>query len=209
MTLDTGSIRDASDRIGAAVNSLVDALRNQRINQEPDFTSRMVQAIAMTVDGMETNGIRWDAKVLSDRGRGSEESQYGADFWGIADIRLNDFRVSKGFLAQAKRLEPGQGFPPRDWNDLQSQCRRMLDVSPDSFIFLYSVTGVSVVPAISIEGADRTNPHELPSRLADFYLLHFEGFVGDRDLGAPHIGILERLRRQREARHLVYLRAQG
>jgi hypothetical protein len=86
----------------------------------------------------------------------------------------------------------------------------MLDVSPDSFLFLYSVAGVSVVPAITIDGAARTNPHELPSRLlADFYFLHFECFVGDRDLGAPHVAILERLRRQREARHLVYLRAQG
>ena len=114
------------------------------------------------------------------------------------------FKVNKGFLAQAKIITSGLNV-----GELHSQCERMLRLSPDSFVFLYSRVGVTVVPAISVMGTTG-NPTELYSRsAARFFEEHFESFIGDGSISAPSVDVLEGIRERFEARTLLYLQAKS
>ena len=90
-----------------------------------------------------------------------------------------------------------------------AQCDQMLQYTPDAFLFLYSIQGVSVIPAISVVSGHFSNPHELYSRsLSRFYEEHFECFIGDRAISAPDPEMLEGLRERLRTRKLLHLAAQ-
>jgi hypothetical protein len=126
----------------------------------------------------------------------------------VLDIDLTDFTVTKGFLAQAKKIEPAEYVPPKELSSMVSQCEKMLQYTPDAFLFLYSISGVSVVPAISVVSGTFSNPHEFYARsLSRFYEEHFECFIGDRAISAPNPQMLETLRERFRARKLSYLSA--
>lgn len=126
------------------------------------------------------------AKTLTDRGPGSQESQFGADFMAVFRASLPDFEVAKGFLAQSKLIEPGETFTTADAKKLKQQCEKMLEHSPASFVFLYSQqSGIVVVPAGEVLAARDCNPHELTAlSMGKFYEEHFECFIGDHSIKA-------------------------
>jgi hypothetical protein len=96
------AVREASAHIARAIDHSVAALHEKRVEQEPAMTDRMLGSIEESLSDYRVRGIRWTAKTLTDRGRGSEESKCGADFMGVLNISLPEFDVSKGFLAQAR-----------------------------------------------------------------------------------------------------------
>jgi hypothetical protein len=196
------AVRGMARRMARATERTVDALASDRIEQEPAFTDRMLGAIEESVDGYRAKGIRWEAKTLTDRGAGSEESKFGADFLGVLNIELPDFSIAKGFLAQAKLVRHGS---VQNTTVLKQQCEKMLRLSPDSFVFLYSDEWVRVVPAVSVLGTD-TDPIELYSRsAARFFEHHLECFIGDREIRAATPKALERLRERYNARSALWL----
>jgi len=147
---------------------------------------------------------------LTHQGPHAQETRYGADFIGVLDINLPGYSVVKGFLAQAKRVEWGQIMNGRDWEDMKDQCDKMLALSPDSFVFVYSKVAISVVPAVSVMGAHTRNLHDLSARsITRFYEEHFQCFIGDRGISAPSIETLDKLQAQFESRKLLYLEARG
>jgi hypothetical protein len=169
------------------------------------MTDRMLGAVEESLRNFRVHGVRWTAKTLTDRGANSQESRFGADFLGVLNIRLPDFSVSKGFLAQAKLMR-GRWF--HDAQQLQKQCEQMLMLSPDSFVFLYSRKGVRVVPAISVLGA-KGDPTQLYSRSSQrFFEQHLECFIGDRAISSPTPAALEKLQRQYEVRRALLLEGQ-
>ena len=102
---------------------------------------------------------------MTDRGRGSQESVFGADFMAALELSLDGYQVAKGFLAQSKFVEPSQTFSKREVTRLKDQCKQMLSFSPASFVFLYSQqSGIVVVPATEILASRDCNPHELTSK---------------------------------------------
>ena len=204
-------IRESARRVAHAADEAVEALRDGRIEQEPAYTDRMLGRIEHAMDEFRVKGVRWTAKTLTDRGPNAQEKEYGADFVGVLDISLRGYAVKKGFLAQAKMFEPERPVNRAEWERMKGQCETMLGLSPDSFLFVYSMTGTIVVPAASIVSlAERHNPHELYSRkLARFYEDHFECFIGDRRIHAPTIEALEALREEMRARRLLYLAARS
>ena len=111
---------------------------------------------------------------------------------------LPDFGVAKGFLAQAKRVEPGDSFRQSEWDRLVDQSRAMLTVTPESFVFLYSRNGITVAPATAFVSArERCNPHKMYAQsVTRFYEQHFECFVGDTNIQSADIATLERLQAQ-------------
>lgn len=199
-----GIVRETAKRIAKAIDHTVGAFREGRIEQEPAFTDRMLGSIEESLRDYQIKGVKWEAKTLTDRGRGAQETKYGADFMGVLDINLPDYSVKKGFLAQAKIVTSYINI-----KSLHSQCERMLKLSPDSYIFLYSRERVVVVPAISVIGTS-LRPTELYSKsAARFFEEHFKSFIGDKSLTAPDISTLEKLREQYEARNLLYLHAKS
>lgn len=68
---------------------------------------------------------------------------------------------------------------------LLSQCRRMLEFTPDSFVFLYSRDGVHVVPAVDVVATDGTRPRTLYRHtVGSFFHEHFRCFIGDTRIHA-------------------------
>ena len=203
-----GIIRDAAKVIEKAAADVSSALNDEIIEQEPDFTNQMIGSIRQAMNGYRKRGIHWEAKTLTDRGRNSQESVYGADFMGVLNIDLSDYRVSKGFLAQAKLIREGRDLNNSEYDRMQNQCERMLRISPASFVFLYSKDGIYVVSAISIVSTNRIDPYNLYGRsIRRFYEEHFSSFIGDRRLNMPHVDALKDIAREFEARSALALSA--
>jgi hypothetical protein len=132
-------VRKATVAIGKAVDDVVSQFNEDWIEQEPAFTDRMVQSIQTAVNDLSSGKLVWRVKPLTDRGAGSQEKIYGADFLGSIHIDLLGFQVRKGFLAQAKLLKPGRTINAAE---IKSQCERMLQCTPAAYVFLYSKDGV-------------------------------------------------------------------
>jgi hypothetical protein len=198
------AVRGAATRIAGAINHATEAFRQGRIEHEPAMTDRMLGAIEESLSNFHYKGISWRAKTLTDRGAGSQEAKYGADFMGVLDIALPNFSVTKGFLAQAKLIRNGNSG---DLTELKRQCEKMLNLSPDSFVFLYGDNGVRVVPAVSVVGSN-LDPLFLYHRSAQrFFEEHLQCFIGDRHISAPTSITLVELHERFHARSAIVVQA--
>lgn len=198
------AVREAATCIANAINHSVRALKDGRVEHEPAMTDRMLGAIEESLTNYCVKGICWRAKTLTDRGRGSQESKYGADFMGVLDINLPEFTVSKGFLAQAKLIRNGSAG---NLKELKRQCEKMLELSCDSFVFLYGPNGVRVVPALAIVGTT-VEPLQLYNRSAQrFFEEHLQCFIGDRNIKCPTPQTLDALRTRFETRSAILIQA--
>lgn len=196
------AVQQVARKIGSAVDASVDALKERRVEQEPAFTDRMLGRIEGAVDGFRSKGISWSAKTLTDRAPNSQESKFGADFLVVVDFDLPDYKVSKGFLAQAKLLKNGK---VKDIPELVRQCEKMLEISPGSYVFLYDDEQVRVVPAISVTGSDSQPVEHYSQSASHFFEEHLKCFVGDRRLNAPSIDIMKSLKDEIDARTALWL----
>jgi hypothetical protein len=182
-------IRSSVRRIAAAADSAVEDLRTDLVEQEHHLTDRLLGRISQAVEGYRVKGVTWKAKTLTDKGPGAQEKQYGADFVGVLEIELPEYKVKKGFLAQSKLTSNGF-MNRREFQRMVEQCRQMLELSPDSFIFHQSTDGIRVIPAISVVGASRPevafDPASVYSRkISTFYEEHFECFIGNQRISEP------------------------
>jgi hypothetical protein len=168
----------------------------------------MLGKIEHAMDHFEIKDVRWTAKTLTDRGPNAEERKFGADFMGVLTIDLPNFRISKGFLAQAKILKYNGWLPRDERKRLHEQCRKMLKITPDSFVFIYSLNSVLIVPANSVLNSD-VNLDELYSRsVSRFFEEHFESFIGDPRISIPSASKLEELMAEYDTRSALALKAE-
>jgi hypothetical protein len=164
----------------------------------------MLGRIQEAMNGWQSRGVRWSAKTLTDRGRKAQEREFGADFMGVFQATLPEYSTSKGFLAQAKLLKPHSRLRPSEFHTLQDQCHRMLSTTPDSYVFLYSAAGISVVPALAVVGlADRSLDLLYSRSLSRFFEEHFTSFIGDRNIASLSTDLLRRLRVARAIQYLT------
>lgn len=187
-----GAIEDRIRRrslVAYGEHALVDEMPD--VNRIPSVTKR---GIVKQLRG----GIVWKARTLrTGRGVAAEEKRHGADLMGVLDLALPDYRATKGFLAQAKRAEPGQRFSKSDWDRLRSQCETMLLRTPASFVWVYSKSkGIRIFSANSVLGLESRCIFDLYSRgVSSFFENHIECFIGDRRLDSTNIETLDVLAR--------------
>lgn len=199
-------IREAADAIAQEAASVIDSYIAGRVTDEPHITDRLLGAIESRMRSLSgsrhstmSKGFMWSAMTLrSGSGSAAHEKKYGADLMGVFTASLPEFSVSKGFLAQAKRIEPGVEMSVSDWKRLLDQCERMLNVTSDSFVVGYSKSkGVRFFSALSVLGMqgkrDVFRLHQMPPR--SFFERHFECFIGDRNLNKPEISVLTNLQK--------------
>lgn len=182
-------IVDASD-------SVIDDFRNDVIPGEESMTDRLLGAISSKLDGRQFNGVTWKARTLKTaRGRGAEEKRHGADVLGVLRVDLPDFKVAKGFLWQAKIVEPHTSVNRQKWANFQDQCRTMLSRTHESFAIIYSRSeGVRIIPAQLILEIDPDQIYEVGYRsMFGFFKSHIKCEIGDRRLDSPKIETLDRL----------------
>jgi hypothetical protein len=128
----------------------------------------------------------------------------------VLQIKSPDYEVNKGVLVQAKRLEPGKQLAIRDARDLRSQCKDMLDLTPSSFVFIYSETGVTTLSAAVVEGSTRRDLHELeqwPNSTNILFMDFMKCWIGDPRLSATDHEALAVLRAESNARNALLLKA--
>jgi hypothetical protein len=154
--------------------------------EEPEITSTFMTLVESELNGRNLGGVRVTTIIYKSRSRGQGEKLVGADFANLLDIRFQDFRVQKAFLGQAKRI-PGGRDPDRQLlsdRNLEAQCRKMLDITPASFVFVYTQDEVTVVPAVdvySLLNCTRPRPTVMLHRkkVGSFYAEFFKTFIGD------------------------------
>lgn len=203
-------VRGLVMRIRQAERITLAGLQYGHIEQEPAFTDRLLGAMSHALDSVRVGGVTWTAKTLTDRGPGSQEREFGADFISVFRATLDDYRVAKGFLVQSKLIEPTTAFPAAEASRLKAQCQRMLEHSAASYVFVYShQSGILVIPAAEVVAARDCNPHELTNRsLGQFYEEHFECFVGDPSIQSADPAGLQALRERYAAKRLFLLSGQ-
>ena len=190
------SVRKIAQEIAGAADGAFGAYREGRVVEEPQVTDRILGAIEERIRNRRFGGVVWKARTLrTSSGIAAEEKRHGADLMGVLDLDLPDYRVKKGFLAQAKRAEPDGRFSGRDWDRLCLQCEKMLRRTPDSFVFVYSISeGIRIFPAISILGLESGNVFDLYSRkISSFFESHLECYIGDPRLNSTNIETLDAL----------------
>lgn len=172
----------ASRRVATAAAWTIRDFGSGALPDEPSITAALVTRVRDTLDGLQTPGVAWTARILSSHGPNTEEARYGADFLGVLSLSLPDYSINKRFLAQAKRQEPGKRLSAAEWTRLKQQCEEMLARTSESFVLAYARNGVFVVPAISVTAC--SNPEDLhtlhPKPLGRFYRDQFECWVGQR-----------------------------
>jgi hypothetical protein len=198
-------VRPSARLVSEAVQSIVVDYAHGRIADEPDFTSRMLQAIQERLNGKTIKGILWQAVVTTSHGPNTQERATGADFMGVLNINLPDYTVRKGFLAQAKRADV---LSDPNISRLKEQCERMLTLTPASYVFLYKRDSVRILPAISVLSADVTELTDLYNwSVQIFFESHLESFIGDRRLSVASGDQLEGFVRDHGVAHSLHLTA--
>lgn len=192
-----GAITEAANE---AIGAVVSQLTAGRIEQEPDFTSQFVGEIRGEIRRAGASGYSWDIKVLTDRGRGAQERTYGADLLVVQHFETDDYRVTKGFLAQAKL----EGRAARR-AEMVRQCERMLAITPDAFIFRYGNGGIAVAAASGAVASSGAVNELRWKPFNDFLLDFLTSFVGDARLSAATAQELETLRAEHEARMALHI----
>jgi hypothetical protein len=167
-------------------------LRDGRSETEPSATDRFLADLERTFEEEGDSGkLVFRARSLRDRGRNAPENKFGADFCGVLNVKTRGFGQTKGFLAQAKiegasaRVTTrfygliGVSFPNQhELERLKQQASDMLRVTPDSFVFIYSLDGFAVVPASSVVGFSGEGGL-YGKRVADFFGEYIMCFIGD------------------------------
>jgi hypothetical protein len=97
------------------------------------------------------------------------------------EINLPEYAIRKGFLAQAKRQEEGNKLGKSEWDRLTLQCKRMIEISSESFVFIYSRNGIFILPANTIVACKESQDLFIlnPQNIGQFYKNHFKCYVGD------------------------------
>jgi hypothetical protein len=195
------------DKVQRAEARIQTAMSNGRAVHEPTITDRFLGYLESSFDGDHFAGVSWQAKTLTSIGSQSEETRHGADFFCVLDLRLPGYRVAKGFLGQAKRIEPGMVMSKADYSRLRTQCNNMLTRSPVSYVFLYSqMSGIRVVSAIDVLAAHFGNPLSLTTwSLSEFFRAHLTCFIGDLRISAAGPEDLEALALDVRARAGIYI----
>ncbi|KAA0574317.1 hypothetical protein [Azospirillum sp. Sh1] len=131
---------------------------------------------------------------------GSEENLSGADI--LMSYKVDgdvDDSVSKGLLAQAKIIEKLKDR--REMERLKQQCSDMLRVTKDSYVFLYSPSGVTVIPAKDVIDGDWSIPKNTPSNVGAFMQSFLDCSNGDRSFQACTIPEFKKLLSETHVKH--------
>jgi hypothetical protein len=202
--IENKTIGNIVSKISNAEKIVVKGLIEKKIETEPSLTDRFLGAIEYVFgeNGFESQGYTINARTLRDRGRNAPEHEFGADFVSVLNINLPNYALSKGFLVQAK-LAGKEEFQVTEKKDyplqirvpkystakkprLLIQCEQMLNITPHSYVFVYSEIGIYVVSALNLISItnDGLTREIYAKTVKQFYRDHFRCFAGDKALTA-------------------------
>lgn len=189
-------VKDFGEMIDEAERSILNEWVEQEISAETSITERFLESMKIRINESESmmeKGVIVKARTLSDRGPDSEEHRFGADFAIILNINLSNYKVQKGFLCQAKLERRGFNVSltknlctvnfsqMSSLRGLQNQTEKMLKISPDSFVVIYSFKSFIIVPAISVNSLIMPNML-YGKKVSNFFKEFLMCFIGDRNI---------------------------
>jgi hypothetical protein len=144
-------------------------LDRQRYSQE----SAYVDAFIARLDGKLNIGpghgvIRFTPTIVADRGAGSAESKFGADFAIVFQSKEVTHPIRKAIISQAKNGMVS-ALSKTEQNRLAAQCRKMARIT-DSYIVLEAPVVSGAMPTVKI-GDPQTGLWERDSIDFDDYFL--------------------------------------
>ena len=176
-----------------------------------EINRHLLKSIADSLDGEVINGCTFRVATLTKR----QEHDVGADLIGIVQLDYGSTRVTKAYLAQSKvgSLHPGprgQTYATTYSPDMVRQAKDMLDVSPASFVFIYTSEGIACVPAqqVKLAGSNSISTERYPFHsIGAFYEEFIKCFIGDHRIapGVLDSGNLEDIARATHAQAALLL----
>lgn len=182
--MDFSEAMAAAARLAAsAVDETMGKHRASHVVDEDDITPYLLATLQIRLTG-QIGGLTWAASVVRHRrGSAAEEARTGADMVISVNLVTPTEKYSKGVLVQAKRVGPDGILAATQLSELNIQCKKMLAISPASFVFDYSPHGMRVGSASRIAGTSNRRLYSLcgwtPYR---FFLELFRCPIGDPEL---------------------------
>lgn len=148
-----------------------DRIRSGELSEEEDITSRLLERIGSTLTFSDG-----DLKVVTKAvtvGKQKEEPASGADIAVVSYYQSPKVVITKGFLAQAKNLNLQQKMYQPGWGRLQNQCKKMLERTNESFVWLYSGTSLRVHKANAVDCLKSQTVDDLPYMYLKTFLIDY------------------------------------
>lgn len=176
---------DESMRLAAkaADRAVIRAMRKYShglVTDEDDLTGVLIGNLDAEFD-KSIGGVQWSSSILRHRkGVAAEEGLIGADIIIHVALKTPIQTYSKAVLIQAKRHQPGILMGKTEQTDLVDQCKKMLAVTPASFVFNYATNDMRCGSASKISGSTNRDLYEACSWTSyRFFLELFRSPIGD------------------------------
>jgi hypothetical protein len=183
--------RAAAHVADSAVARAMKKYKQGGVTDEDDLTGILVGQLDGAFEG-QIGGLKWDTTIVRHRkGSAAEESRIGADLVIHVSLDTPTQNYSKGVLIQAKRVEPDDHLTTKQHAELIAQCKRMLKITPEAFVFDYAKGEMRTSSATRIAGSRRLDLYHLCSWTSyRFFLELFRCPVGDPNITSARIADL-------------------
>ncbi len=180
-------MRSAARLADHAVARTMKKYRDGLVVDEDDLTGVLIGNLDTEFTGHRpkgSGGVHWSSSILRHRrGTAAEEKRIGADMIIHVSLKSPIQTYSKAVLIQAKRQDPGSTMNVRARTELTKQCNKMLAVTPASFVFDYTTSGMRCASATKIAGSSNPDLYSACSWTSyRFFLELFRCPVGDPNI---------------------------
>ncbi len=158
-------------------------LDRKRYSQESAYVDAFIGRLDGEIDFGEGMGlITFTPSIVADRGYGSAESKYGADFAIVFRSKGIKKPINKAIISQAKNGEVDK-LNNSEITRLNDQCEKMAKVT-NSYLVLEAPSSKGIVPTVKLGSSDnkRWQPDSIP--FDEYFLNHVLSCKhGDQRLG--------------------------
>lgn len=184
--------RKAAHAADRAVRASMQKYAEGLVTDEDDITGAMIGRLDSVFD-KKIGGITWSSSILRHRkGIAAQEKSTGADMLFHVSIATPQLSYSKGVLIQSKRVDEGVEMTVAGHKELMEQCNKMLGITPASFVFNYTKSGMRCASATKIHGAKSRVLNESCNLTSyRFFLELFRCTTGDRSITSAKFADLQ------------------
>ncbi|ELY2059874.1 TPA: hypothetical protein ACKFMW_002878 [Enterobacter hormaechei] len=177
------AFQDAAHTADRAVSAAMLKYSNGLVTDEDDITGVLIGQLDAAFDD-EIGGITWSSSILRHRkGVAAQEKKAGADMLFHVSIKTPQLTYSKGVLIQSKRIDEDIAMTAIGHKELLGQCDKMLDITPASFVFNYTKSGMRCASATKIAWtSSRVLNDSCNLTSYRFFLELFRCTTGDRNI---------------------------
>ncbi|EMJ4650134.1 hypothetical protein ACJ8PD_17225 [Serratia sp. CY70267] len=177
------AFQEAARAADRAVSATMLKYSDGFVTDEDDITGVLLGRLDAAFD-QNIGGITWSSTILRHRkGVAAQEKKAGADMLFHVSIKTPQLTYSKGVLIQSKRIDEGKAMTANVHKELLGQCDKMLNITPASFVFNYTKSGMRCASATRIAGASNPVLNDSCNLTSyRFFLELFRCTIGDRNI---------------------------